>query len=266
MILQTNGTMNLTIVSKWYLAAVLTSLFASLFTNASAQTLTVDEIIQINIETRGGIEKWAQVKSIKMQGTYVSFSEPAPFTIWRQRPDLYRFDSNILGRYLIHAYDGERAWWFKTRRGRPNNKPVPIPSKNNLDKVTLRERFFEPVFWGYSEKGRQVELLGKEDLDGNESYKLKVTLKDSSEEIWFIDAESFLENAMTGDTYDSGRKRSLEMFFSDYRDIEGVKMPFLIESEYGIRYRSMEIDKISINQTIEQSIFALPDSAAWKNN
>jgi hypothetical protein len=41
-------------------------------------------------------------------------------------------------------------------------------------------------------------------------------------------------------------------------------MPFLIESEYGIRYRSMEVENIAINQTIKPSVFAMPDSATWK--
>jgi outer membrane lipoprotein-sorting protein len=231
---------------------------------AIGQDLTVDEVIQKNIVARGGASNWAAVKTIKMAGIYVNFSDPTPFTIWRQRPDLYRFDSTRINEFMIHAYDGEQTWWVNPFFGPQNAKPVVIPSQQNLDKVTLRERFFEPVFWNYTQNGNVVVLEGREDMDDHDCYKLKVTLADSSVEYWFIDSETFLEVGMTGDTYDFGTKTSIEMFFGDYRNVEGVMMPFLIESEYGIRYRSMEVENIAINQTIKPSVFAMPDSATWK--
>lgn len=234
------------------------------FRMVKAQMLTVDEIIQKNIAARGGAEKWAKVKTFTMEGIYVSFSDPEPFKIWRQRPALYRFDSKRIGQIVIHGYDGEKVWWINPLMGPPHDKPQPIPSEGNLDKVTLRERFFEPVLWNYREKSHRVELEGKEELDGKDSYKLKVTLADSTVEFWYIDTELFLENGMTGVTYDFGLKNDLEMFFGNYADVQGLKFPFLIESEYGQRYRSYEIGKIEINTEIAPSVFMMPDSATWK--
>jgi outer membrane lipoprotein-sorting protein len=227
----------------------------------STKTLTVDDIIQKNIEARGGAENWAKVENFTMEGIYVSFSEPAPFKIWRQRPDLYRFDSTRIKQVVIHAYDGQKAWWINPLMGPPHDKPQFIPSENNLDKVTLRERLFEPVFWNYQEKSHQVELAGKEIFDDKDCYKLKVTLADATIEFWYIDAESFLEIGMTGDTYDFGIKNSLETFFSNYQDVEGLKFPFLIESEYGQRYRTMEIEHIEINTEIDPSVFVMHEPA-----
>jgi outer membrane lipoprotein-sorting protein len=212
------------------------------------------------MNARGGVQNWAKVKNITMEGIYVSFSEPEPFTIWHQRPDLYRFDSIRIKKTVIHAYDGQNAWWINPLMGPPFEKPGIIPSQNNLDKVTLRERFFEPVFWNYKDKSQQVELEGKEIFDDKDCYKLKVSLSDSTMEYWYIDAESFLEVGMTGDTYDFGVKNSLEKFFSDYREVDGLRFPFLIESEYGQRYRSMEIENIKINTEIDPSVFVMPDS------
>ncbi|MFC2084904.1 hypothetical protein ACFLS9_07600 [Bacteroidota bacterium] len=228
------------------------------------KTLTVDDVIQKNIEARGDVKKWDQVENLIMEGIYVNFSIPEPFKIWRQRPNLYRFDSKRLNQIVIHAYDGKKAWWINPLMGPPHDNPQPIPSEGNLDKVTLRERFFEPVFWNYKEKSNQVELEGKENFDDKDCYKLKVTLADSTIEFWYIDAESFLENGMAGDTYDFGMKNSMEMFFSNYEDVDGLKFPFLIESEYGQRYRSLEIENIEINIKIESSVFVMPESATLK--
>lgn len=227
---------------------------------SKTKILTADDIIQKNINARGGAENWARVKNITIEGIYVSFSEPEPFKIWRQRPDLYRFDSIRIKKKVIHVYDGQNAWWINPLMGPSFEKPQIIPSQNNLDKVTLRERHFEPVFWNYQDKSHQVDLEGREIFDDKDCYKLKVTLADATIEYWYIDAESFLEVGMTGDTYDFGMKNSLEMFFSEYKDVDGLKFPFLIESEYGQRYRSMEIEKIEVNTDIDPSFFAMPDS------
>ena len=259
------------ILARWCAGSTVTRAFTLLVTASLtvaaidlAQAQSADEIIKKNLAAHGGAEKWAAVHSIKMEGSYVNFSDPEPFTLWRQRPDRYRFDTIRIGMNIIQAYDGEKAWWVNPMFGPPNDKPVPIPSENNLDKVTLRERLFHPPFWSHHETGHGVELLGKEDFDDQECYKLKVTLADSSEESWYIDAESFRIVGMTGDTYDFGRKTSVEMFFSDYRDVAGVQMPFLIESEYGSRYRNLEIKTIEINVDFEPSVFVMPDSSTWQ--
>jgi hypothetical protein len=226
----------------------------------ATKELTVDGIIQKNIEARGGAANWAKVITLTMDGIYVSFSVPAPFKVWRRRPDLYRFDSTRINQFVVHAYDGQKAWWINPLMGPPHDKPQIIPAEDNLDKVTLRERLFDPVFWNYAEKSHTVELEGKVIFDDKDCYKLKVTLADSSVEYWYLDAESFLDVGMTGDTYDFGIKVSLEAFFSDYQDVDGLKFPFLIETEYGTRYRSTEIENIQINTDIESSIFVMPDS------
>jgi outer membrane lipoprotein-sorting protein len=225
----------------------------------NTKTLTVDDIIQKNIEARGGMKKWAELDNFTMEGIYVSFSEPEPFKMWRQRPDLYRFDSIRIKKTVIHGYDGQKAWWINPLMGPPHDKPQIIPAENNLDKVTLRERFFEPVFWNYKEKSHLVELEGKVIFDDKDCYKLKVTLADSSVEYWYIDTETFLETGMTGDTYDFGIKVGMEMFFSNYEEVEGITFPYLIESEYGTRYRSMEIEIIKTNTEIDPSVFEIPD-------
>lgn len=257
MILQNNRTSRIVIVLA---ACLLLAAGISL-----AQDLTADQVIAKNIEASGGADAWAKVKTIKMTGTYVNFSDPEDFILWRARPDLYRFDCKRINYYTAHAYDGKQAWWVNGLMGPQFEKPGPIPSQGNLDKVTLRDRFFEPVFWNYAEKGNTVELTGKEDFDGDDVYVLNVTLKDGSVETWYINAETFLVEAMTGDTYDFGRKCKLDAYYSDYRKVDGVVLPCLIESEYLIRYRSMEIKTIEINaDDFDMGVFEMPDPENWE--
>lgn len=228
--------------------------------HAFTQSLTVDEVIQKNIEARGGAEKWAKVQSMKMTGIYRSFSEESPFTIWRKRPDSYRFDQQLLTYKGTICYDGQTAWWIFPRAGSEFDKPTVTPPPH--DKFILREKRFEPVFWDYQQKGHKVELIGKEDLEGEEHYKLKVSLADTTEETWYLHAENFLETKMEGPMYDFDFRRymPMEAFFSDYREVDGVKLPFLIEQEFSIRYRIIKIQNVEINTTIDDAVFTMPAS------
>lgn len=230
---------------------------------AMAQSLTADQLIARNIEASGG-KTWDNVRTMKMTGTYTNFSDPESFVLLRARPDLYRFDCKRINMYTVHAYDGKAAWWINPIMGPEFANPSSIPTEDNLDKVTHRERFFDPVYWDYSAKGNGVEMMGRTNLDGETVYQLKVTLKDSSVENWFFSAETFLAVSMTGMTYDFGTPNAVETFFSDYREVDGVTLPFLIESEYGIRYRVYEIDTILINPKLNMDIFKLPEPGQWE--
>ncbi len=220
--------------------------------------MTADKLIAGNMKARGGQAAWENVESLKIEGEFVSFSEPGPYTIWRQRPDLYRFDCVTLRESTTHVYDGENAWWINPTMGEPYRTPGIIPEQYNLNKVTLRERFFEPVFWNHEEKNHTVRFMGKETVDGIETYNLEVMLADSTMENWFFDTKTFLEKRMTGKTYDFGIECNLETFFNDYREVDGILFPHFIEAEYGNRYISYEAHEIQINPEIEPSVFKMP--------
>ncbi len=227
-----------------------------LFSISLASGNTLEEVIAKNQAAHGGLENWKAVQTIKMSGVYSSFSDPGPFTIWRKRDNLYRFDHQLIGQSLTTCFDGEKVWWINPLYGKTDAVPIPAPD----DWVTQREKLFDNVVWNHKEIGATAELAGQLELDGQQVYDVKVMLADSTVEHWYIDTESFLFVRMRGATYDFGRRGDLEMFFDDYRDVEGIKMPFLIEQEFMDRHRLFEVEDIAINVEIANDIFAMPVS------
>ena len=223
---------------------------------AFLQANTLEEILRKNQEAHGGLEKWQAVESVKMSGVYSSFSDPGPFTIWRKRDNLYRFDHQLIGQSLTTCFDGEKVWWINPLYGKTDAVPIPEPD----DWVTEREKLFDNVLWNHEAIGASAELVGRQDLDGQEVFDVKVVLADSTEEHWFIDAETYLFVRMRGATYDFGRRGDLEMFFDDYRDVDGIKMPFLIEQEFMDRHRLFEVEEIALNIDIDNEVFKMPIS------
>ncbi len=217
--------------------------------------LSVDEVIAKNAAAHGGEERWSAVKSLKITGQYESFSVLAPFVIWRKRPDLYRFDHHLNQKPVTVAFDGERAWW-KNGLISPNHQPSPIPAPQS--KVALREKMFEPLFVRFGEKGVKARLAGKQDLDGEPHYEIETTWADGAVERWFIHARTFLASKVRAHTYDFGRKVIFEAFFSDYREVNGVMLPFLVEEEFHTRYRVMAVERAEVNGAIDDALFAMP--------
>ncbi|MCA9740072.1 MAG: hypothetical protein H6695_14090 [Deferribacteres bacterium] len=227
---------------------------------AVAQELTLDEVIQKNIDARGGAENWAKVQNMKITGKYRSFSETSPFTVWRKRPDLYRFDLSMLVWDGTICYNGEQYWWIFPRAGEQFSEPSITPEPHSH--FTLREKRFEPVFWNYKEKGNTVELLGQADVDGDPHYKLRVFFPDSTEEFWYLNAETFLETKQEGPMHDFDYQQymPMEAFYSDYREVNGIVLPFLIEQEYAIRYRIIKVENVEINTDLPDDLFVMPKS------
>ena len=230
----------------------------ALLTGGAMFAQTAEEIITKHIAARGGAENWAKVQSMKMTGTYSSFSTPHPFTLWRKRPDLYRFDHNLAKWPVTVAYDGRKCWQINPLYG--TEDATSIPDADSL--VVLRDKDFESILFSYAAQGQPIEYLGEGEVEGQPCHRLKVTLPDSTEETWYLDRETYLEVKVEGRTYDFGRQVSLEAYFDDFREVEGVLIPFYQERQFETRYRVYTVDAVEINLPVDDALFVMPDKSA----
>jgi hypothetical protein len=116
------------------------------------------------------------------------------------------------------------------------------------------------VLVDYKEKGHQVELVGKEDVEGTPAYKLKVTKKNGDIVNVYIDTESYMEIKDAGKTKVRGQEIEGETTFGDFKTVDGLVFPFSIEQKAkgmpgGM---TMAISKIEVNPKVEDSRFAMP--------
>lgn len=233
--------------------AVIVSLIASVF---SQKNISVDEIITKHIDARGGTEAWGKVETIKYSGTFTGFSIAKPFTTIQKQPNLYRSDFG-LGKYnVVLAYNGDMGWtidpWFD----------VPFPrelGKSELNVVQQKAEFCSP-FLNYKQKGYKVEYLGEETLEGIKTHKIKLIRNEQNTEIWYLNAETFLEYKQESTWDDFGYSTPQESYFDDFRKVEEITLPFYIERSYIIRNRITEIEQVTINDAIKNSVFEIPIS------
>ena len=230
------------------------ALFASV---ASAADPTVDELIAKNIQARGGMEKLKSVNSIKVHGKMVmGQGMEAPFTMMQKRPKMTRTEFTIQGMTGMQVYDGKNGWMVMPFMGKKDPEAMPAEQAQILDE----QADMDGPLVDYKDKGHKVELVGKEQVEGADAYKLKVTLKSGQTRVIYLDAESGLEVKTEAKRTVRGTEVDGETFLSDYKEVNGMMMPFTMES--GAKGQTMRqkmvIDSVETNVALADTLFNMP--------
>jgi outer membrane lipoprotein-sorting protein len=221
----------------------------------SAQTL--DEILAKNLEARGGIDAILAIKSARASGTMtMGPGMEAPFTWEWKDPNRFRIDFTIQGQTGTQAFDGDKGWMHMPFMGKTDPELVPEDQYKDM----AQQADFHGSLVNYKEKGHQVELIGKEDIEGTEAFKLKVTLKDGDVLNMYLDAEYFLEIKVEGHHKRGDTNVVRTTTLGDYKDVNGMMFPFSISnSQEGMPgSQTITFDKIDMNIDIDDARFAFP--------
>lgn len=223
---------------------------------AGAKEPTLDEIVARHRDAKGG-DALAGLTAIRATGTHYIFSEPAPFTLWRERPNRVRLDTAMLGMGVIESWDGERGWAQQPPAGA--EWPLPMIASEAAAAQSMAD--FDTPLIGWREKGHQVTLAGREDFDGIDAWRLEVERAEGFTETWFVDAGSYLEAGKIGPAHDFGQPAEARTWFDDFRPVAGVMIPHVVESQYFIRHRRLEIEAVEANPELPAGLFSMPPLA-----
>jgi len=221
---------------------------------------TADEIIAKNIQARGGADKLASVQTVKATATMaMGPGMEAPVVLIQKRGSMARLEFTIQGLTAVQAYDGKSAWEVMPFMGKKDPELMAADEAKDIEEMAdIGGPLFE-----YKSKGHQVELLGKDKVEGTDVYKLKLTLKNGDVETVYIDADSYLEIKKETKRTVRGTEQDIEESVGDYKEVGGIIFPFAMES--GIKgsqqKEKLTITKIELNLPAEDSIFKMPAAA-----
>lgn len=227
---------------------------------AVAEDLTVDQIVAKNIQARGGMDKLKAVKSVRMTGKMtVGPGMEAPITLVEKRPKNLRLELTLQGMTAVQAYDGKTGWAIMPFQGKKDPEPM---GEDDLKDAEEQADLDGPLV-DYKEKGNKIESMGKEAVEGGDAYKLKVTLKNGDIRYFYLDPDSFLEIKTESKRTVRGAEREMETTIGDYKEVEGLMVPFSMEA--GIKgtqqKQKITIDKVELNPAIDDSVFKMPAPA-----
>ena len=226
--------------------------------SAQDKPISVEELVKNAVNARGGAARIKAVQAQRVTGT-VSFGPGAegPMLVELKRPNKLHMEVTIQDQTVVRVYDGRGAGWminpFAADKG-----PVALTG-NDLRNITDESDFDGPLV-DYQAKGNTVESLGKDEVTGKPVLKMKLTTKAGEVRNYYFDAATFLLLKWEGIRKSGDQEAAVESFFSDYREVGGLKFPFEVDTDSpGSNFvEKLTIAKIELNPQIDDARFAKP--------
>lgn len=240
-----------------FVAAIL---FLGLATAASAQT--ADEVIEKSLAAMGGRAAFTKIKSRSATGAIV-LSTPAgdingTVEVLNAAPNksrsLIKADLSALGAGLLtidQRFDGHTGYVLDSLQG---NRDI---TGNQLD--NMKNGSFPHPYLNYKELGISAKVTGKEKVGDREAYVVLFDPSSGSEVRNFIDVETFmpLKVVIKVELPQIGEIEQTNELL-DYRDVDGVKLPFRVRASSSVQNYTITLDKVTHNVPIDEALFVKP--------
>jgi hypothetical protein len=275
---------------------------AALAQPSSPAKLSAAEIVNKNVEARGGLAAWRAVRTMTLSGklgaggnqratlqvpnpapasfsTRRSAADPVPqrpaaevqlpFVMDLERPRKMRFELQFGGKTAIQVFDGTHGWKLRPFL----NRLVVEDYTTDEMKMTSTQAELDGPLVDYAAKGTKIELAGMEKVEDHDTYKLKLTLKTGESFHAWIDAQTFLEAKMEGQPRRlDGTEHPVETYLRDYRAVQGLQIPFLLETKVlpvaktalGLRdppvpTEKITVERVEVNPKFDEALFSKPN-------
>ena len=237
-----------------------------LFFTFNSFSQSVDEIIDNYFENTGGIDQWKKLKGVKMSAKLSQQGMEIPIEIIQMQGGKQMQIINFQGQSIkAQVFDGEVSWGINMMSQKPEKS-----DQETTDNLKLDNNDFPDSFMDYKSKGYTAELIGKETVDGTETFKVKLTKepktvdgkKEDDITFYFFDTENYVPIAIQTEVKEGpGKGMIMEITMSDYQEVEGLYFPF--SQTQGIKDQPsipLIIDSIELNPTIEEKEFKFPEN------
>lgn len=219
-----------------------------------AQGQSVDDVINKYIDARGGKDKLTSIQSIYMEGSRQLMGTEVEVKVTKVQGKLYRNDFEFAGNNSYIIATPAEGWIYVPMR---SQKAEPMTAERL--KIMQTDLDIPGPLIDYAAKGNKVELSGKEDVDGKESYKIKLTTSAGREITYYIDTKTDLliqSRQMSISTDGNGKEKEVITNYSDYKDVEGVMFPHTLTTPgTGPAAGSITFDLIELNKKIDDNQF-----------
>jgi len=231
----------------------------------AVQAQTADEIISNYLENTGGEDNWKAVKNIKFVGSINFGNMQLPIEMYQTANGKTLTKADVQGQdFYQEVFDGETLWG--------TNQMTMAAEKSDAEATAnykLNMNDFPDSFVDYKSKNYTVELLGKETIDGTETFKIKLvkepmTIDGASVEdisFYYFETENFVPIVLEEElTSGPGKGMVMQIKFSDYQEAGGLYFPFSISQ--GVKDQpgssSINITDIKTNIELDETMFAFP--------
>jgi Aspartyl protease/PDZ domain len=227
--------------------------FVLLFSIAgrSRKSVRMQEILNKSKQAMGG-DAWDTVRTTYTKGKLVTSGLNGESESW---------EDNLTGRYVdrfqlgpasgAEGFDGKQVW-SQDSSGQVRLEAGGDARESATDKAYRRCL----AYWFPQRWPAEVEYSGEKEEQGRAFHVLRITPKGGRPFDLWIDAATHLFDH----TVEKADIETRTSYFSDYRTVSGVKVPFAVRSTNGdTKYdQFVTVDKIEFNQPVQEAQFQMP--------
>jgi hypothetical protein len=218
----------------------------------------VDQVIASHLAARGGKERIQALRSLRETGTATASGGRVARVVREiKRPGMIRLEFSAQGTTAVFANDGTTGWQVAPLQGvfEPQAVPPEADAAGGVD-----QRDIEGPLVNWRVKGHAVELVGRESLPDGDAFKLKLTLAGGAVRYDYIDVASHMLVRSDFTRIVRGHPVELQNSFSDFRAVDGLLFPHLIETRAKDRpdVATIAIDTIELDPELDDALFRLP--------
>lgn len=209
---------------------------------------TADEIVNKHIEAIGGADAWKKVNSMVTTGTLTVQGAEIAISLTVLNGKGSRQDITAMGMNGYQIVTPTQGWNFMPFQGQKAPEPITADDlKEAQDELDVQGSLVD-----YKAKGHTIELLGTDDIEGVNVFKLKETLKSGKTQTIFIDPKTYYIIRVISKQKANGNEVDVTTNLNNYQKLpEGIMVPLSI----GLPFGEMIISKVEINKPIDENIF-----------
>lgn len=248
--------MKRTLLAAWVVCAVLGAPSMAQTADPATRGMTAQRVLDRFVEVTGGAEAYRKITSTTTRGTVELKAQGIKGTMetFSKAPNLFRSSQQITGiGEMLQGYDGKVAW-----------SKDPINGLRELDGIekalAIRSAAFNaPIRW--RELYKKATLTGSKKIGGAETWVVTLTPPEGKPVVQYYDKKTGL--MVRTDIVAEGPQGTIptETLLSDYRAVDGVKVPFRAVTKLGPAIE-MELvtTEVKNNVPIDDALFAKPAS------
>jgi len=223
-----------------------------LLLHANAQA--VEKIATRYINFIGGEKNWKKVKTMTTSGEYDYGGISFPFKTFAVAPNRFKFIVESNGKYYAQGFDGMKGWKIDAFK----NETVPTVLNGPEATAMANESSVElmDVMVRSKSNGAKMAYIGTDLVRSHFCHRITL-VENGMTDTLFFDTKSYeLVMKKTLSKNAELQKAPLKIYYSDYRDIGGIKIPFktICESNEQV-ILIITVNKATLDVPIEEKEF-----------
>ena len=214
-----------------------------------AQGQEADKIVEQYVKATGGRKALSRIQTLTIEGAFTADDgKSGTYTFDTKLPNRYYMELLTGDRNLIEAYNGKSAW-RQNAAGEIGTLVGPEGMQLEAAAQVYNSRLVNP-----KKSKIALALVGHAQVLGKDALELELTTATGMKRQIFFDPQTHLivkEAATVGGIAE-------EIFYDDYRSVDGVKLPHKIELHRGSDKYDIAVTRAVINGTIGERVFDFP--------